>query len=51
MAEAGTDYLPVDGEWVLPPGHLRREVLIPIVDDEVSEDFEEFFFDVSCPGR
>ena len=48
-ATAGEDYTGAKGTLVFAPGEVKREVLIPVHQDEVLEEDETFTFRLSVP--
>lgn len=48
-AEAGSDFLPVAGTLLLPPGSRSRNVSVPVVGDLVDELDETFLLQLSDP--
>ena len=47
LAEAGTDYEPLDKVVTIPPGRTRAEFPVRLIDDSIAEDNEEFVVTVS----
>ena len=48
-ATAGSDFTPVSGTLTFAQGEIRKEVQVPILDDDVEDSGETFYFVLSNP--
>ncbi len=49
-ATSGQDYLEQNGTIIIPAGNLSASVAVAIIDDQLTEDDEQFFVDISLPA-
>ncbi len=49
-AEEGEDYTATSGTLTFAPGEISKTITIPILNDDIYEDLESFFLDLSDPS-